>query len=344
MNKPFYLVMIALLAHVTVEAVDFQRWKTSDGITITLVERHELPIVNMTITFKNAGQIAENKTDLANFTAQMLTSGTAKYDEETLRDQSNQIGVGITANAGVEHTSIDFSSLSAKRDLQAGLHLLNQIVVYPKFNADVLERNKKQAITAFMQKQTQPSFLGKRALTLLNYGNHPYANSARSDATSIHAITINDLTQFHQQNYAKNNAYVAIVGDVTRSQAEKMVQTALSGLPDKTSQPIEIEEVLEKTGTQQHIPFSGKEQTTVMLSLPMIVRQDPDRFALTVGNHILGGGGFDSRLMKTLRDDKGLVYGVHSSLSPLTHKGPFSIAFSTKKTVPMMHLKPLAPC
>ena len=109
----------ACLAFTAAHAVEFQRWKTADGVTITLVERHELPIVNMQITFKGAGQIAEHKPDLAAFTATMLSSGTEKYGEEALRDESNRIGVTVSAAAGPENTTISFASLSRRQNLEA---------------------------------------------------------------------------------------------------------------------------------------------------------------------------------------------------------------------------------
>ena len=314
----------ACLAFTAAHAVEFQRWKTADGVTITLVERHELPIVNMQITFKGAGQIAEHKPDLAAFTATMLSSGTEKYGEEALRDESNRIGVTVSAAAGPENTTISFASLSRRQNLSDGLKLVNQIIAHPKFDPAVLIRTKGQALTSLKQSLSDPGFLAGRAVTLLNYGSHPYANSARSSEESINGITLEDLSQFHRSHYAKNNAYVAIVGDIDRRQAEK---TAAAQATTRT----EIPEIPNNSGRRQDIPFDGKEQASVIMGLPLIVRQDPDRYALAVGNYILGGGGFDSRLMKKLRDEKGLVYGVSSSLSPMTRKGPFSIAFSTKK-------------
>ena len=304
----------ACLAFTAAHAVEFQRWKTADGVTITLVERHELPIVNMQITFKGAGQIAEHKPDLAAFTATMLSSGTEKYGEEALRDESNRIGVTVSAAAGPENTTISFASLSRRQNLSDGLKLVNQIIAHP-----------------LKQSLSDPGFLAGRAVTLLNYGSHPYANSARSSEESINGITLEDLSQFHRSHYAKNNAYVAIVGDIDRRQAEKTAAAVLEGLPAQAAARTEIPEIPNNAGRRQDIPFDGKEQASVIMGLPLIVRQDPDRYALAVGNYILGGGGFDSRLMKKLRDEKGLVYGVSSSLSPMTRKGPFSIAFSTKK-------------
>ena len=134
----------ACLAFTAAHAVEFQRWKTADGVTITLVERHELPIVNMQITFKGAGRVAEHKPDLAAFTASMLSSGTEKYGEEALRDESNRIGVTVSAAAGPENTTISFASLSRRQNLSDGLKLVNQIIAHPKFDPAVLIRTKGQ--------------------------------------------------------------------------------------------------------------------------------------------------------------------------------------------------------
>ena len=311
-------------------AIEMQRWQTAAGSTITLVERHELPIVNMRITFKGAGKLAATSPDVAAATAHLLTSATEQYDEEALRDESNRLGITLLGNTGVENAHISLVSLSRKRTLQPAVALLNQMVAHPKFNADVWQREQQNAITALKQQESSPAFVGNRALTLMNYGEHPYANGSRSSEASIRAVSTNDMVAFHRQHYAKNNAYITIVGDVTRRQAEQLTEIALRGLPDQ-AQPVAIPEVAINGGQMQEIPFSGKEQAVVLMGLPLMVQQDPDRFALMVGNYILGDGGFDSRLMKTLRDEQGLVYGVSSDLTPFSQKGPFQIAFSTQK-------------
>ena len=329
--KVLSAVIIVSTAMSPVWAIDMQRWQTKEGSTITLVERHELPIVNMQITFKGAGKIVEQKTDVATATANLLLSGTAKYTEEALRDEVNGLGVNISSRAGVENAHIYLTSLSRQQILYPAMVLLNQVVAYPQFPSEVWQREQQKAVTALKQQESSPSFVGNRALNMMNYGQHPYANSSRSNESTLRAVTVTDMVAFHRQHYAKNNAYITIVGDVNRRQAEQLTATVLKGLPDKTTVYHAIPVVENTVGKKQEIPFSGKEQAVVLMGLPFIVRQDPDRFALTVGNYILGEGGFDSRLMKTLRDEQGLVYGVSSHLNPLSEKGPFTVTFSTQK-------------
>ena len=277
----------ACLAFTAAHAVEFQRWKTADGVTITLVERHELPIVNMQITFKGAGRVAEHKPDLAAFTATMLPSGTEKYGEEALRDESNRIGVTVSTAAGPENTTISFASLSRRQNLSDGLKLANQIIAHPKFDPAVLNRTKGQALTSLKQSLSDPGFLAGRAVTLLNYGSHPYANSARSSEESINGITLEDLSQFHRSHYAKNNAYVAIVGDIDRRQAEKTAAAVLEDLPAQAAARTEIPEIPNNAGRRQDIPFDGKEQASVVMGLPLIVRQDRAEAALAAARAVL---------------------------------------------------------
>lgn len=329
MNKVLILPLAAALA-APAYAVTFQRWQTADGATVTYVERRELPIVHMEITFKGAGQTGESARGVAAFTADMLPTGTQQYGEEELHDLSNRLGVTVGSSAGTENASVSFASLSRRDTLSDGLKLANQIVAHPKFDGKILERAKSQAATALRQNLSRPAFVASRGLTVLNYGNHAYADTARLNEADIAAVTTDALKAHHRSTYAKNNAYVAIVGDVSRQEAGEMAAAVLDGLPTQADiRP--IADIPETDGRQQDIPFADKEQAVVVMGLPLLVHKDPDRYALTVGNYILGGGGFDSRLMKTLRDEKGLVYGVSSALSPLEKKGPFAVSFSTKK-------------
>ena len=218
----------------------------------------------------------------------------------------------------------------ARQNLSDGLKLANQIIAHPKFDPAVLNRTKGQALTSLKQSLSDPGFLAGRAVTLLNYGSHPYANSARSSEESINGITLEDLSQFHRSHYAKNNAYVAIVGDINRKQADQLVKNVLNGLPDRSKAAHTVPPVKPNPAQRRDIPFAG-EQAQVLLGMPLIKRHDPDYYALVAGNYILGGGGFDSRLMKVLRDRYGYTYGVYSNLEPATEAGMFTIAYSTQK-------------
>lgn len=315
----------------TAWAVNIERWHNADGSTTVWVPRHELPIVNIQIAFRGAGEVS-GEINLAGATATLLVSGgTKEHTEEALRAYTTQQGFVLSSATTQEHATINLATLSRPSMLNAGVKLLNQILTEPRFDQAVLQREKNQAVSVLKQQESSPQFLAGRALTQLNYDQHPYAQSSRSNEQHIRAVNVEKIRQFHQNFYAKDNAVVSIVGDISREQAQNITQQLLQGLPAHAQTTDIVEVPVAQQGKTQHITLLNKEQTVVMLGVPLMVKQDPDRFALIVGNYILGAGVFDSRLMKTLRDQKGLVYGVSSSLSAYTQKGPFRITFSTKK-------------
>ena len=321
-------------------AVEIQRWQTAEGTKILLVEHHENPIVDLRITFKGAGSAAnpQGKGEVSDFTASMLTDGTEKWNEEAFNARINDLAANISSEGAVESASISLRSLSKAAKLNSAVQLLNDSLTHPRFDPTVFARLKQQSITGLQQSETDPDFIAARALTLLDYPNHPYGSMAKTSVASIQAVSLDDIHAFHQRHYGKNNAVVSVVGDLNRSQTEVLVKKALNGLPNQTADSNAIAPVPEHSAQRKDIPFKT-EQTQVLLGMPLIQYGDPDYYALVAGNYILGGGGFDSRLMKVLRDRYGYTYGVSSSLSPASQKGELTIGFSSKKASAVDALK-----
>lgn len=324
---------LALILPLSVQAaVNIQRWTTPQGVQVLLAERHENPIIDMAVSFRGAGNASDpdGKSETAAFTAALLTSGTKEMDEETFNAQTNGLAVEIGSGTDNETATATLRSLSRPDTLKKAVSLFNGALARPRFDEAVFRRNQTQAATFLQQQETKPDFTAARTLARLSYPDHPYGKDAYTTVQSINGITLDDIRAFYRTRYGKNNAVVAIVGDIDRKGADRLVQDALSGLPDRAAASADVPPVKKHPAQRRDIPFAG-EQAQIMLGMPLITRNDPDYYALVAGNYVLGGGGFDSRLMKKLRDEKGLVYGVSSSLSPMTRKGPFSIAFSTKK-------------
>ena len=328
------LVPLALLlATPFAQAIDIQRWHNAHGTQILLVERHELPIVDYAVIFKGAGSTAEpdGKSDIATATASMLTRGTQKLDEETFTARINDLGSSISGSSSFEYSIFSFRSLSDSSKLAPTADLLNQALTQPRFDQAVLTRLQNRAVLALRQAQSYPSYLTSREQTKLNYPTHPYGKAAYRSEQSIRAVTLDDLKTFHQQHYAQDNAIVIIVGDVTHSQAEQLVAQTLNGLPLKAQNHTPTPPVPYHGGHISRIPFEASSQAQISIGLPVLKYDDPDYFALVLGNYILGGGGFDSRLMKELRDKHGYTYGVTSSFAAYEQAAPFNISFGTER-------------
>ena len=326
-------LILALALSTTAQAgVDIQRWTTGNGTEVLLVEQHDNPIVDMQVNFKGAGSVfnPEGKSEVAEFTAALLTDGTEKLDEEAFNAAANDIAAQIGSSSGQESSAAVLRSLSRPETLKQAAGLLNQSLTRPRFDPAVFDRRQKEAVTALQQQETTPDYNAGRALTKLAYPDHPYGSGANITTESIRKVNLDDIRAFHRSHYGKDNAIVAIVGDINRKQADRLVKNVLNGLPERSSAAKNVPPVQQQPAQRRDIPFAG-EQAQVLLGMPLIKRHDPDYYALVAGNYILGGGGFDSRLMKVLRDRHGYTYGVHSTLEPATEAGMFTIGYSTQK-------------
>lgn len=326
-------LILALALSTTAQAgVDIQRWTTGNGTEVLLVEQHDNPIVDMQVNFKGAGSVfnPEGKSEVAEFTAALLTDGTEKLDEEAFNAAADDIAAQIDSSSGQESSAAVLRSLSRPETLKQAAGLLNQSLTHPRFDPAVFDRRQKEAVTALQQQETTPDYNAGRALTKLAYPDHPYGSGANITAESIRKVNLDDIRAFHRSHYGKDNAIVAIVGDINRKQADRLVKNVLNGLPERSSAAKNVPPVQQQPAQRRDIPFAG-EQAQVLLGMPLIKRHDPDYYALVAGNYILGGGGFDSRLMKVLRDRHGYTYGVHSTLEPATEAGMFTIGYSTQK-------------
>ena len=330
--KPTLLALALLLPLSVQAATDIQRWRNRDGTQILLVERHENPIIDLEVSFKGAGSVAnpDGKSQVAEFTAALLTDGTQELDEEAFNAEADNIGAQISSDSNTESASAGFRSLSKADIRDKAANLLNHSLTRPRFDEAVFRRRQTQSITGLQQQETTPDYTATRELTKLIYPKHPYGSGANITVDSLKRVNLDDIRAFHRTHYGKDNAIVAIVGDINRKQADRLVKNVLNGLPERSSAAKNVPPVQQQPAQRRDIPFAG-EQAQVLLGMPLIKRHDPDYYALVAGNYILGGGGFDSRLMKVLRDRHGYTYGVHSTLEPATEAGMFTIGYSTQK-------------
>lgn len=324
---------LALILPLSVQAaVNIQRWTTPQGVQVLLAERHENPIIDMAVSFRGAGNASDpdGKSETAAFTAALLTSGTKEMDEETFNAQTNGLAVEIGSGTDNETATATLRSLSRPDTLKKAVSLFNGALTRPRFDEAVFRRNQTQAATFLQQQETKPDFTAARTLARLSYPDHPYGKGAYTTVQSINGITLDDIHAFYRTRYGKNNAVVAIVGDIDRKGADRLVQDALSGLPDRAAASADVPPVKKHPAQRRDIPFAG-EQAQIMLGMPLITLNDPDYYALVAGNYVLGGGGFDSRLMEVLRNQRGDTYGVYSNLTPERQAGMFTIAYSSRK-------------
>jgi len=200
------------------------------------------------------------------------------------------------------------------------------VLAQPSFPAAIVERERGRSITGLKEALTQPDTIAGRLFLKGIYGDHPYGNAATPE--SLARITRDDVVDFHKRYFVASGASIAIVGDLDRAAAEKLADRITAGLA-KGGAPVAIPPVVEPKQARLVEPHPSA-QAHVLIGLPGLKRDDPDYYPLLVGNYVLGGGGFVSRLMHEVREKRGFAYSVYSYFEPRKELGPFQIGLQTK--------------
>ncbi|MBA1188317.1 insulinase family protein [Pseudomonas entomophila] len=307
---------------------DIQSWKTQEGARVLFVEARELPMFNLQVTFAAGSSQDGDTPGVATLTNAMLNEGVPGKDVTAIAQGFEGLGAEFGNGAYRDMAIVSLRSLSAADKREPALALFAQVVGQPTFPQDSLARIKNQILAGFEYEKQSPEKIASKALFSHLYASHPYAHPSDGTPESVPPITLEQLRAFHAKAYAAGNAVIAIVGDLDRQQAEQVAARVSSSLPKGPALPAPAMPSEPKAG-MTHLDFPSK-QTHLMLAELGIDRADPDWPALSLGNQILGGGSFGTRLMSEVREKRGLTYGVYSMFSPMQVRGPFMINLQTR--------------
>jgi zinc protease len=308
--------------------LNIQSWNTAEGARVLFVEAHELPMFDMRLLFA-AGSSQDGATPgIALIANAMLNEGVKGKNVGAIAEGFEGLGADFSNGSYRDMAIASLRSLSAPEKREPALKLFSEVVGKPTFPADSLARIKNQLLASFEYQKQNPGKLAGDELFKRLYGDHPYAHPSMGTAKSITPITLAQLKAFHAKAYAAGNAVIALVGDLSRADAEAVAAQVSASLPKGPALAKTVAPAAPQPG-DTHIEFPSK-QTHLMLAELGINRADPDYAALSLGNSILGGGGFGSRLMTEVREKRGLTYGVSSGFTPMQAQGPFMIGLQTR--------------
>jgi len=311
--------------------VKIQHWQTASGSEVYFVENHDLPIVDISVNFA-AGSARDTveKSGLAGITRYLMTLGAAGMSDEKIANKMADVGAILGGDFDADRAGFKLRTLSSEREKTQALSVFTQILQQPDFPESVLEREKARIISGLQESATQPESISSKAFMTALYGSHPYSLDDSGEVDTVAKIKRDDLQSFYKQYYGAKGAVVAIIGDLNREQATAIADNVTSGLPNApAANPIPAVS-LPAQAFEKRIAHPAS-QSHILLGYPGIKRGDPDVFPLYVGNYILGGGGFVSRLTEEVREKRGLVYSVYSYFMPMAEAGPFQIGLQTKK-------------
>ncbi len=323
-------------------AIPIEHWTQPSGAQVYFVASPTIPMVDVQVDFDAGGRRdPAGQAGLARVTAAMASRGILAgqgpaepaLDENALGEAWADTGGSFDGSAGADSMGFSLRSLTDPALLARAVRLAARQLGQPAFPEQVWLRERQGMQAALREAATRPATIARKAFSAAVYGDHPYGNETTE--ASLSAISVADMRRFYAESVRSCRAKVSVVGALTRAQADAMVTALLSALPASGSGAVcgplpavpEVRPLAQ--ANEQRLPFSSA-QAQVLIGQPGIRRNDPDYFALTVGNYVLGGGGFVSRLTEEVRQKRGLSYSVYSYFAPSLHAGAFTIGLQTR--------------
>jgi zinc protease len=307
-----------------------QRTVLHNGLVLLVSEEHSLPFVTLQLLIDSgSSKDPSGEEGLSHLTAKALLLGTSKRTVNAINEELDFMGASLSSSSGRDYATLNLRIL--KKDLDKGLDLFMDVLTQPTFPEEEIKREVEKTLAAIQSEEDQPEEVAEKAFQKTLFLNSPYAHPVEGTKESVPKLTKEWVNRFYRSYYHSNNAILTVVGDTTEDEMKSKL------LPFLTKWP---------TPKTPRIPFITtfeKEQKTVKINRPItqaniilghygVSRDNPDYYALTVMNYILGGGGFSSRLVEEIRNKRGLAYSVASFFDPGKYPGSFQIALQTKNS------------
>ncbi|MCB1760337.1 MAG: insulinase family protein [Gammaproteobacteria bacterium] len=326
---PALLLAGCLLASDLAAGPKIEHWQSANGARVLFVAAPDLPMVNVRVVFDAGSARDAALPGLADMTNDLLNEGAGPWDADQIAQRLAEVGARLGSGSARDMAWVSVRTLTEEVAFERTLETLVEVLARPRFATKDLQRLRNKMQTALRLDEQKPGTLASKAFYRSLYGDHPYATPEGGTQASLERIDSDDVRAFHQRYYVANNAVIAIVGAVSRQQAEQIAQRVSSGLPPGEAAEALPEVAALAAGQQirQRFPSS---QSHILIGQPGLYRGDPDYFPLYVGNHILGGSGLVSRLSEEVREKRGLSYSVYSYFSPMRRHGPFIVGAQTQ--------------
>jgi len=309
-----------------------QQWQSANGARVLFVETHDLPMLDVSVDFPaGASRDTREKSGAASLTLRLMGLGVQGMMEEQISERFADVGAQPSGRFDADRAGFSLRTLSSAAERDQALDLMARILQQPTFPQAILEREKARVLAGLREADTKPETIADREFRRIIYGSHPYGLRGSGEIETVEKLTLADLEEFYRRYYVSDAAIVSIIGDVTRDQARTIAEQ-LTGKLQKSRKPIPALPPVPALAAGQTVRIAHPAtQAHIVIGQPGIRRKDPDYFPLWLGNYVLGGGGFSSRLSEEIRQKRGFAYSTYSYFNPLGQAGPFQIGLQTKK-------------
>jgi len=327
--KTFCTALLLSLPLSAQAALTIQHWQTPHGAQVIFVESHELPILDISVDFP-AGSARDpaNQAGLAQLTHILLDQGAGGLSDTAIAHRLADVGAVLGGAFDRDRGGVTLRTLSSPAEKDVALDILTRVLQQPDFPLAVVKREKQRLIAGIREAEADPGTVADKAFYRALYGPHPYAHDEAGDPAAIGKLTRDNIQAFYRAHYSAPNAVIALMGDISRVEAEAIAARLAGGLSRAAAVPA-LPQPAPAAAQEQRIAFPST-QSHVLVGAVGVARSDPDFFPLYVGNYVLGGGGFDSRLMREVRDKRGYAYSAYSYFMPMMQAGPFQLGLQTK--------------
>ncbi|HEX9491214.1 MAG TPA: pitrilysin family protein, partial [Stellaceae bacterium] len=312
-------LLLPLIAAPASAANKIEEVKSAGGITAWLVEDHSLPVVTIDVSFRGGAALdPADKAGLATLAADLLDEGAGELDSQAFQGRLEDLATSLEFAASEDATGASLRTVTA--NLTPALELLRLALSAPRFDESAVTRVRSQLLAELARNAREPRYIANRLWWRNAYDGHPYARPVRGTPESIARITTPDLRALVHDRLARDVMIIGVVGDVTADALKTLLDSTFGPLPPRAAEGrvADVVAAAKKPLLLAKLPIP---QSVVTFGQPGIKRQDPDWYAAYVVNHILGGGGFSSRLTAEVREKRGLAYSVYSGLEPMQHSG-----------------------
>ncbi|MDP2493653.1 pitrilysin family protein [Shimia thalassica] len=313
MKRFLFAVLMVFVSLPARADVDIKEFKSPGGISVWLLEEPSIPMVALELRFQGGASLdAEGKRGATNLMVGLLEEGAGDLDSQGFAKASESLAARYGYDVSDDTVAISSVFLSENRD--EAMELLRLSIIEPRFDEASLERVRGQVLSVVRSEETDPNKIAGKTFKAIAFGDHPYGSGLNGTVESVSSLTRDDIVAAHQAALAKDRMVVSVVGDITAEELGPMLDNLLGALPEKGA-PLPPKTTPNLTGAVEVVEFDTPQSVAVFGQLG-IERDDDDFFAAYLLNTILGGGGFESRLMEEVREKRGLTYGVYSYLVP----------------------------
>tara|TARA_R110002094_G_scaffold13382_4_gene23886 strand:- start:839 stop:2155 length:1317 start_codon:yes stop_codon:yes gene_type:complete len=307
-----YALILTVVASLPVRAeVAIQSVTSPGGLTAWLVEEPSIPFVALEIRFRGGASLdVPDKRGAINLMTGLIEEGAGDMDARAFTKEAEALATSFDFDVSRDSVSISARFLTENRD--ASMALLRAALQEPRFDEAAIERVRGQVLSIIQSDQKDPDDIAAETFGRIIYGDHPYAYPVNGTLETVQALTREDIVEAHRAVMARDRVYIGAVGDITPEQLGLLIDDLLGGVPQTGAPMPQRADVVIPPGITV-VDFATP-QSVALFGQKGIKQSDPDFFAATILNHVIGGGSFESRLMNEVREKRGLTYGVYSYL------------------------------